>query len=416
LIEKKDLKALITRLLDLGFEEAEDEGDGVIQRFFDRVYRGYRVPVKFKVDEEHLSYFEEEKTLKKEYKQIGPCWLLGENFAELLLHTSGEFSKNLVEHAISEWGNIKFAGEIEAIIGEASSDFIGYYRFNPEFITFLGNLRPEEIVKTNDLSSFFVPPLTMRISFPKNSAFSKEKILKIADTCLFHVADVSHISIKLALEWEPSGERLIFSQGGINPPENMVFPKSLINRELVNFYTRAINGNVPEYQFLGFYHCLEYFFLAVSDNVLYQRIKTHLLNPSFSVTDNYIDKIVVEIHQHRSEENEVVMLRQVLQKYISKNELERFINSHETIKGKKVYTESHEILGKTYTINPLSKNIFELLAQRIKHIRNEIVHSENRRQRSKQRWVELESISIDELPLMRFLAQQVISGTSKPLE
>jgi hypothetical protein len=227
---------------------------------------------------------------------------------------------------------------------------------------------------------------------------------------------LSHISLKLASEWEPSGEKIIFSQDGIKPPKNLELPKGLVSRELVNFYTRAINGTVSEYQFLGFYHCLEYFFLAVSDSVLYQRVKTHLLSPSFSVTDQCIDKIVFEIQKHRSEENEVIMLRQVLQQYISNQELERFISAFEKVREKKVYTDNREILGKHFHIDPTSKNVFDILSQRIKHIRNEIVHSEDRRQRSKQRWIELDSIAADELPLMRFLAQQVIIATSKPIE
>ena len=110
------------------------------------------------------------------------------------------------------------------------------------------------------------------------------------------------------------------------------------------------------------------------------------------------------------------MLRQVLQKYISNHELEGFINAYEKATENKVYTESREILGKHFHIDPTSKNVFDALAQRIKHIRNEIVHSEDRRQRSRQRWIELDSIATDELPLMRFLAQQVIIATSKPIE
>jgi len=415
--EKGDLKPLLTRLLSLGFEEVECSDEGlIIQRLFDRVYRGYRVPVKYRVEEKHLKFIQDEKRLEKEYKQFKPCWIIGTDYAELLIHSSGNFSKHLLEQAISEWGRITFGSEPGAVIGKASEDFIGFFRFDPDFISFQGNQRPEEIVKTCDLTAFYEPPLTIRISRPKDIKFSEEYVTSIADTCLFHLADLSHISLKLASEWESSGEQLIFSQNGIRPPENLEIPKSLASRELVNFYTRALNGTVPEYQFLGFYHCLEHFFLTVSDQVLYQRVKTHLLSPAFAVTNQYIDKVIFEIQKHRSEENEIVMLRQVLQQYISAIELKNFIGEFENWREVRIYTENREILGKQFQIDPASKNVFEALAQRIKHIRNEIVHSEDRRQRSKQRWLDLDSVAVDELPLMRFLAQQVIIATSNPIE
>ena len=412
------VKLLLTRLLSLGFEEVVDEGEDVIvQRYFDRIYQGWRVPVKYRVQECHLKFIEYEERLKTEYKQIGPCWIIGSESAELLVHSSGRLSEHLVDRAISEWETISFGRESEAVIGRASDDFIGFFRFDPGFVSFLGNARPANIHGVNDLALFFEPPLTLRLRRPKGcSTFSTEQAATIADTCLFQLADLSHISLRLACEWEPSGERVIFSEDGIRPPQDLQFPKSSVSRELVNFFTRALNGAIPEYQFLGFYHCLEYFFLAVSDEVLYQRVRTHLLSPSFSVTDQCIDKIVLEVQKHRSEENEVAMLRQVLQRYISTQELRRFVMAFEDARGKKVYSEPREILGKCFRIDAAAKNVFDDLAQRIKHIRNEIVHSEDRRQRSKQRWIELDSISTDELPLMRFLAQQVIVATSKPIE
>ena len=416
--EKKDISPLLMRLIELGFEKVEKDDDGeiVIQKIFDRIYKGYLVPVKFNINEKHLEYLDEEIRLKKEYELIGPCSILGPQYAEILVHISGDFSKHMIEKAISELGNIKFVNGSEVIIGKASNDFVGYFRFDPDFVSFLGSQRPADIVKTNDLETFFCPPITIRISRSTDMQFTKEYALTIADTCIFHLADITHISLKIAKRWQQSGERLIFSQDGFKEPKNLDFPKSLINRKLTNFFTRAISSTVPEYQFLDFYHCLEFNFLTVSNEVLYQRLRTQLLSPSFSVTESNIDKIVLEIQKHRSEQDEVRMLGQVLKKYVSTVELESFISTYEKLRGKKVYSVEQVILGKTFSIDTSSNNVYDSLAQRIKRIRNEIVHSEDIRKRSKERWEELDNISIEDLPLMRFLAHQVIIGSSKPFD
>ena len=100
-----------------------------------------------------------------------------------------------------------------------------------------------------DLSEFYEPPLTIRIQNPIGGVpFTTNFATILADTYLFHIADVSHLSIEIASNQDPRGERVIYSPNGIEPPEKMGFPKSVVNRELVNYFTRALNGAIPELQ------------------------------------------------------------------------------------------------------------------------------------------------------------------------
>jgi hypothetical protein len=55
---------------------------------------------------------------------------MGPSYAELVIHSSGRFSKHLLDQAISEWGKISFGNESEVVIGKASDDFIGFFRFD----------------------------------------------------------------------------------------------------------------------------------------------------------------------------------------------------------------------------------------------------------------------------------------------
>ena len=59
-------------------------------------------------------------------------------------------------------------------------------------------------------------------------------------------------------------------------------PKRKYKQELVNYYLRGVSGDTKDYQFLSYYHVLEYFFEKVFlDNVINQ-LRYELTLPSFS--------------------------------------------------------------------------------------------------------------------------------------
>ncbi len=413
------------KLLELGFEidddaKTSDEYEFVVKKYFDRIYRGYGVPMKYGIGNEHVKYLDETSKLTQHYSIEDSCSIVSPNVAEFLVHPHGRLSSFIIAETLHSKEQITFgenADEMTAILGKASNDFIGFFRFNVEFVEYLTDLSPAHKITVSDFSTFYERPLTIRIVNKKGGdPLTVSNSISIADTCLFHIASVSHLSLKIANKWEFKGDRIIYSQGGVEPPEKLDFPKSITNRELTNYYILALNGSSPEYQYLSFYHCMEYFFLKISDQDLYDKIRSYLISPSFNVSDANIDKIVFEVQSHRHEEDEKSMLSRVLKHFVNKNELKRFLENYENVFGEKIFTSKRDILGKELVIEPLNNNLFDNLAQRIKHIRNEIVHSVDRRQRSKRRWMKIEDIAATELPLMRFLADQIIVATSEPIE
>ena len=69
--EKPIIDDLKTSLLKIGFEILEERDEElIVRRLFDRVYRGYRVPVKFRVTGEHLSFLAESLRLNTLYRQV----------------------------------------------------------------------------------------------------------------------------------------------------------------------------------------------------------------------------------------------------------------------------------------------------------------------------------------------------------
>lgn len=398
----------------------ENKGELIVRRYFDRVYRGYRVPVSFRITSNELSFLSESERLKTIFSEVTTCSIVSSDVAEYLVAPVGRISKYLIEEAMEAKDYITFGAEedpLKAMIGKASDDFVGYFRFDDKYIAYLVDLRPKEISGTLNFSDFFQRPLTIRIqNHPESSIkFSAEFALEIADTCLFHLANISYISLKIIKEWESGGEHFIYSPTGYRFEKELNFPKSKVNRELVNYFNRALNGSIPEFQFLGFYHCIEFFFLKVSDEQLYQNLRARIVSPSFNVSDANLDKIVLEVQSHRFEENEVSMLTWVLRRFVNKKDLKEMIDRYEAVLNTKIYTEKRKICGKEFKIDTSSGSLFDDLSQRVKHIRNEIVHSIDRRGRQKRRWEELEQVVKDELPLMRFLAEQIIVASSEPI-
>ena len=74
----------------------------------------------------------------------------------------------------------------------------------------------------------------------------------------------------------------------MEPPKKKYIP------ELVNFYLRGASGESRDYQYLSYYHILEYFFEKVyMDNVV-QQLRSELTHPSFSYKRDKDIKVFLE--------------------------------------------------------------------------------------------------------------------------
>jgi len=168
-------------------------------------------------------------------------------------------------------------------------------------------------------------------------------------------------------------------------------------------------------QFLTFYQILEYFFIKVSDELLYQKISCQLNDPKFKTTKTRnLDHLIHIIEEHKRTNNETEMLKNVLKKFIDDSDIIKFIQAYEAYIGKNLYTKKRTLFGEEITQANKTGHIFGNIAKIIKTVRNALVHSSDRYERYERHIPFSESTEIvrNEIPLVKFLAEKVIIASA----
>ena len=164
---------------------------------------------------------------------------------------------------------------------------------------------------------------------------------------------------------------------------------------------------------------LEYYFISVSDDILYKRLSRAFVDPAFRPSPRHFDKIILAVEDHKRTNDETEMLRNVLSAYCDDKEVIEFIQGYETREKAKIYIEKAECFGEDLEKLTLREgHIFGPIAKRIKVIRNTLVHSSDRYER-KERYLpspEADRVLLREVPLLRFLAERVVIATARALE
>lgn len=199
-------------------------------------------------------------------------------------------------------------------------------------------------------------------------------------------------------------------------------PKRTYINDLILHYQKGVSSESLDHQYLSFYHILEHFFEKIYNEDLINKMREELTLPGFSYkrkTD--IEKLINIIQKrlrYKNEEfqvNELEALELVLRKYITdlenlKEELKNInpdlieffkINEVPFSKGNKVNFE-------------VDSEVFKNLSKRIYYTRNSIVHS---KETEKVKYIPFKDDKdlLNEIYLMRILAEQIIIGTSKEI-
>ena len=88
-------------------------------------------------------------------------------------------------------------------------------------------------------------------------------------------------------------------------------------------------------------------------------------------------------NNHKRENDETEMLKNVMKRYIDENDIIEFINEYEKFLEKKVYTIKRTIFGNEISATTLtSGHVYGNIAKVIKAIRNALVHSCDRYERN----------------------------------
>ncbi|MGS3140126.1 hypothetical protein ACB316_18195 [Aeromonas sanarellii] len=185
--------------------------------------------------------------------------------------------------------------------------------------------------------------------------------------------------------------------------------------DLVSYYKVAKSSQYPNQAFLSYYHILEYFFLRVSDEKIFESVKAHVNSLDFSTSYEHINKLLAIVKKADNTSDETEMLKSVLNRYVVESDLVEFLIDLEEKSGGKIFSDNKKIVfGEKATIKLEQGHALSNSAKVIKHIRNSLVHSSDRYSREDcfLPFSESESIVFEYVPLIKYLAERVIFATA----
>jgi len=308
-------------------------------------------------------------------------------------------------------------------IGPASMSFIDFFRFDEAYLQlFLDRIPLLHARRNNDkepieMRSALYRPLTIRVY--NLQASTPEAALKLSsrimDGCLFELSYLKNITLTLEEEWLHRRRVRPFQFGDTTSGNELPLPQVSFNEVVVRFYQRGMGTGDPVNQFLSFYHVLEYYFVTVSNEQLYQKLSRRLNDPKFSATPSNLDRMIQDTLDHKRETDETEMLGLVLKKFVNETELIEFIEVYEQCLNDEIYSKKRSVFGENVEVRLMTGHVIGNLAKRIKLIRNALVHSSDKYERQ-QRYVptaKAEDMIRREIPLMKYLAERVIIASAK---
>ena len=305
-------------------------------------------------------------------------------------------------------------------IGRASDLFVNYFRFDDTFSQISLERFRRVFHRDKDqleMYDFLFRPLTIRVQNigAPNVDVALKRSSAVIEVCLFELSYLRNLTLTLVEEWprrQPKNRPFHFGErirGEVLP-----LPRTNFNTDTIRFYQRGMSTEDPVIQFLSFYHVLEYYFLPVSDEVLYAKLKQRINDPKFTATQANLDRIIQDTLTHKRESDETEMLKRVLQKFVDENELIEFIKAYEEYLGENIYSRRRVVFGESIEVNLIPGHVIGNLSKRIKVIRNALVHSADRYERN-QRYIpssEAEKKLKKEIPLLKYLAEKVVIGSA----
>lgn len=258
---------------------------------------------------------------------------------------------------------------------------------------------------------------TVKLESTKESIDIKNlgKLNDKIESCLYILATNSNTVINLRnLNFKEKIEEMSNSLENTTEINDFFIPKIKYDKSLVSFYKAAINSDLPSQKFLDLYHIFEYLFLRVSEEVIYDKVKSYVNHSRFISNPQDIDKLISMIKKHNTENDETEMLKKVFNKYINEDDVVEFIINNKL----KSEFDNKKIFGETLSLTDKQGHAISNLSKILKHVRNALVHSSDRYKREDCHipFTESEKIITKFIPVMDFLAQKIIAGTATPLD
>lgn len=299
-------------------------------------------------------------------------------------------------------------------ISTASKRFALHFFHSDEYKDFFEAILVRKFKGDRDIefkSLFWFPP-TIEFSIPRKTDRSKliAEGIPALEGCLFKLA----VERGECWDFSKKRKRRLFTFYEEQEGEELNIPTATYDENMLKYFKVAVSSQFPSQSFLSFYHVLEYNFLAVSDESLEGKLKSHINSTSFHGDTENLNKIISIVKKHSDNSDETEMLIRVLRKFIDEDELIEFINEIEEKAEEKLYTKNHEVFGERFVIQTKKDHAIGNVAKLLKHVRNALVHSSDRYSREDCHipLTDSESIVENYIPLVRFLAEKVIYAKS----
>ena len=195
-------------------------------------------------------------------------------------------------------------------------------------------------------------------------------------------------------------------------------PKRVYVTELTNQYYMGLSSKLPFVQFISYYHVMEYYFEKVYNDDMIKSLQDKISSPRFSIKREQDIKEIVrfvtkKVHDknERYDINELEALELVLRKYIDISELLNNIPdmSIDYYKTYEVPFSKGDIVDFDDISNP---KLYKKMAARIYKTRNSIIHSKSGEKAVYSPFKDDEALE-KEIPLLRYVAEEIIIKTSK---
>jgi len=201
----------------------------------------------------------------------------------------------------------------------------------------------------------------------------------------------------------------------LDPPRRYYVP------DLVHHYQLAVGIENPMLEYISYYHIAEHFFESIFNDELIDKVKTKITHPDFSYKRKKdISSLIKDIGKSikmRDESmtfNEQEGLRLTLIKLVNIDDLIEKLNGYD------------ETLLDFYINNPVAfagapvlnlnmedrELVYKHMANRIYKVRNSIVHSKET-EKTKYTPFRDDKTLVKEVPLIRFIVEQIIFSTSQ---
>lgn len=419
-MEFNEAKAVLKKgYLAAGLELVDEESEGLIFKYRD---------VLFRIIKEDITEYASSEKFRFSLK-VAPveCGICSPTYREQIvqpLWPGGRYPLWIRDRKFV-FGDHN-ADRLHVEIDTASMQFINYFRFDEAYLQLCLRRRMRSPIlrhtsdsKPSDIREYLYMPSTIRVyNIPETSTeMALERSSAVIEACLFELAYLKHIPLGLTDEWpirrrDPRAMPFEFSESVRG--NQLPIPAANFNTDIIRFYQLGMSSDVPVLQFLAFYQVLEYFFITISEEQLYNKLTRRLNDPKFETTSRYLDRLIQDVHNHNRSTDETEMLKRVLYKFVDETELIEFIQAYEHYLGDKLYTKRRNLFGEEVEVKLTQGHVMGNVAKTVKAVRNALVHSSDRYERSARHIPFSESTEVvkREIPLVKFLAERVIIASA----